>query len=570
MHDDQFSRLPPELRAAAGTRSEIIGETVKWVAAAWNKNRPMDPSAWFEIYAEEFTKRVTEAQLEAANVAIDSVDTALALQDYDGIPLGHAAPEAFAGITGSGQPIMGLAYAQGLRITEAIDNGATEVERAKLWKYSGQVLQMATQTAISDASRTAKLTNLIARPRTTWVRIVRPPCCARCAILAGKRGGAGLGFQRHPGCDCDAIPISEETSDMHKLWIFDVDKYFAQLSEKDQNKIFTIAGAQAIRDGADPSQVINARRGMKVAADRFGKRTVMTSEGTAKRGWASMYLRQQYDAKMSKQGRYMRTDRPRLMPEEIYKIAGGDRDIAVSLLHKNGFLLDASPTLNSKLSFFTRDKVVKEATESARVKLKARYGKELKREAIKTGSGDPPSDPPRWSKNGGGDDEIRRRYFEDLRTADKRVPIEHIVNGRVKKNFIQGAHDHSRRSWVVEQVENGASIPNSEKTFFPLLKGRTKALETWLGDEKSGLISEILEDPDQIEISKNGSWTLQKSVISPDGHSLDVTVYTGPTKGSDSRTFKVNTAFPVEGQGVTAIRQDGIVKVVKRKGGIET
>ncbi|WP_225870472.1 hypothetical protein [Corynebacterium silvaticum] len=566
MHDNQFSRLPPELRAAAGTRSEIIRDTVRWVSAVWNKNRPMDPSTWFEIYAEEFTKRVAEAQLEAASIAIGSVDTALALQGYDGTPLGHASPEAFTGITGSGQPIMGLAYAQGLRVTEAIDNGATDIERAKIWKYSGQVLQMATQTAISDASRIAKLTNLIARPRTTWVRIVRPPCCARCAILAGKRGGAGLGFQRHPGCDCDAIPVSEETSDMHKLWIFDVDKYFAQLSEKDQNKIFTIAGAQAIRDGADPSQVINARRGMKVAADRFGTRAVMTSEGTTKRGWASMYLRQQYDSKMSKRGRYMHTGRQRLMPEEIYHLAGGDRDIAVSLLHKNGFLLDASPTLDSKLNFFTRDKAVKEATERARVKLKARHEKELKRVKVEAGSGDPPS----WSKIGGGDDEIRRRYFQDLRTADKRVPIERIITGRVKKKFIQGAHDHSRRSWVVEQVENGVSIPNCEKTFFPLLKGRTKALEAWLGDEKSGLISEILADPDRIDISKNGLWTLKKSVISPDEHSLDVTVYTGPTKGRDSRTFKVNTAFPVGGQGVTVIRQDGIVNVVKRKGGIET
>ncbi|OWN38226.1 hypothetical protein AY510_10680 [Corynebacterium diphtheriae bv. gravis] len=566
MHDDQFSRLPPELRAAAGTRSEIIGETVKWVAAAWNKNRPMDPSVWFEIYAEEFTKRVTKAQIEAATVAIDSVDTALTLQDYDGIPLGHAAPDAFAGITGSGQPIMGLAYAQGLRITEAIDNGATEVERAKLWKYSGQVLQMATQTAISDASRTAKLTNLIARPRTTWVRIVRPPCCARCAILAGKRGGAGLGFQRHPGCDCDAIPISEETSDMHKLWIFDVDKYFAQLSEKDQNKIFTIAGAQAIRDGADPSQVINARRGMKVAADRFGTRTVMTSEGTTKRGWASMYLRQQYDAKMLKQGRYMRTDRQRLMPEEIYKIAGGDRDIAVSLLHKNGFLLDASPTLDSKLNFFTRDKVVKEAMESARVKLKARYEKELKRVAVKTGSGDPPSDPPRWSKIGGGDDEIRRRYFEDLRTADKRVPIEHIVTGKVHKNVIQGAHDHSRRSWVVEQVKSGVDLPSEVKTFFPLFKGRTAALRNWLGDEQQGIIRDVLSDPEEIEVDQWGTYRLKKEVLTPDKHRITLRVVTGKTRGNDTRTFKVNSAFPLRGgDGVTEVLSDGRIMTRYRK-----
>ncbi|CAB0582950.1 hypothetical protein CIP107536_00218 [Corynebacterium diphtheriae] len=566
MHDDQFSRLPPELRAAAGTRSEIIGETVKWVAAAWNKNRPMDPSVWFEIYAEEFTKRVTKAQIEAATVAIDSVDTALTLQDYDGIPLGHAAPDAFAGITGSGQPIMGLAYAQGLRITEAIDNGATEVERAKLWKYSGQVLQMATQTAISDASRTAKLTNLIARPRTTWVRIVRPPCCARCAILAGKRGGAGLGFQRHPGCDCDAIPISEETSDMHKLWIFDVDKYFAQLSEKDQNKIFTIAGAQAIRDGADPSQVINARRGMKVAADRFGTRTVMTSEGTTKRGWASMYLRQQYDAKMLKQGRYMRTDRPRLMPEEIYKIAGGDRDIAVSLLHKNGFFLDASPTLDSKLSFFARDKVVKEAMESARVKLKARHEKELKRITVEAGSGDPPSEPPRWSKNGGGDDEIRRRYFEDLRTADKRVPIEHIVTGKVHKNVIQGAHDHSRRSWVVEQVKSGVDLPSEVKTFFPLLKGRTAALRNWLGNEQQGIIRDVLSDPEEIEVDQWGTYRLKKEVLTPDKHRITLRVVTGKTRGNDTRTFKVNSAFPLRGgDGVTEVLSDGRIMTRYRK-----
>lgn len=206
----------------------------------------------------------------------------------------------------------------------------------------------------------------------------------------------------------------------------------------------------------------------------------------------------------------MRTDRPRLMPEEIYKIAGGDRDIAVSLLHKNGFLLDASPTLDSKLSFFARDKVVKEAMESARVKLKARYGKELKREAIKIGSGDPPSEPPRWSKNGGGDDEIRRRYFEDLRTADKRVPIDHIVTGKVHKNVIQGAHDHSRRSWVVEQIKSGVDLPSEVKTFFPLLKGRTAALRNWLGDEQQGIIRDVLSDPEEIEVDQWGTYRLKK------------------------------------------------------------
>jgi hypothetical protein len=43
------------------------------------------------------------------------------------------------------------------------------------------------------------------------------------------------------------------------------------------------------------------------------------------------------------------------MPEEIYRIAGDDRDLALSLLHKNGFLTDATPDLGGKWSWAKRD-----------------------------------------------------------------------------------------------------------------------------------------------------------------------------------------------------------------------
>lgn len=117
-----------------------------------------------------------------------------------------------------------------------------------------------------------------------------------------------MDFKRHPGCDCDAIPLAEwdddETNDARRDWIFDPGTYFDSLTEDQQDKIFTKAGAQAIRDGADINQVVNARRGMTTA----GKCPAYTLEGTTKRGVAASYLRESYRGYWEKLpgGRYQR------------------------------------------------------------------------------------------------------------------------------------------------------------------------------------------------------------------------------------------------------------------------
>lgn len=356
MLDSQYSRLPPQLQAAADYRQRLIAQITRRVLAAWRPNSPQAPNAWFASHALPFTEMVAHGQLLAAQAAIASADVALDLQHYDVVPELSAAPDAFAGVTGSGDPVMGLAYAQAQKITELVDAEAPITERAQVWHHAGVMLATATQTAISDAARMAILTHLAARPGTTWVRVVRPPCCARCAILAGKKGSSSMRFLRHPGCDCTAIPVSEATSDMHKLFYFDAKEYFDSLAPEQQAKVFTKAGAKAIRDGADINQVVNARRGMKAITSAGGRRRLITTEGTTKRGWASEYLREQYGAVLQKAGgRYRRTSVARLMPEEIYRIAGDDRDLALALLHKNGFLTDATPDFSSKWSWAKRD-----------------------------------------------------------------------------------------------------------------------------------------------------------------------------------------------------------------------
>ncbi|PEH74631.1 hypothetical protein CRM89_00325 [Nocardia sp. FDAARGOS_372] len=132
-------------------------------------------------------------------------------------------------------------------------------------------------------------------------------------------------------CNCRHIPSREDRADEITT---DPKKYFESLSEADQNKTFGQAGAQAIRDGADMSQVVNARRGLTIIGGRaqrsevYGRRLLTTTEGVTRRGQAGRAMRAR--------GRNARTT-PRLMPEAIYEIAE-TRAEAIELLRKYGYV----------------------------------------------------------------------------------------------------------------------------------------------------------------------------------------------------------------------------------------
>lgn len=80
----------------------------------------------------------------------------------------------------------------------------------------------------------------------------------------------------------------------------------------ERRRVFGPAGADAIAEGADIARVVNARRGMYTAAGRKLTREATTARGTGRR--------------------------VRLMPEQIYAEAGGNRDEAIRLLKLHGFL----------------------------------------------------------------------------------------------------------------------------------------------------------------------------------------------------------------------------------------
>lgn len=268
---------------------------------AWAK---VDPARISESWLAQIGRLlllITGGQHAAAATADRYVTEVLVEQDISPATEGRLDAAALSGIASDGRPLESLLAQPGILTKVALSNGAT-MERAMT--AGGALAELIAHTQVADAGRVADQVALTARRHTTgYVRMVVGGTCSRCIILAGRWYRWNAGFSRHPKCDCIGIPAPESAAEMRT----DPRQAFDALSEAEQDKVFTAAGAQAIREGADMARVVNARRGMRTAAD--GR--LYTTEAAGRR--------------------------PRLMPEQIMRDAE-DRDDAVRLLKLHGYI----------------------------------------------------------------------------------------------------------------------------------------------------------------------------------------------------------------------------------------
>lgn len=261
----------------------------------WSQVRPEAISAWNPVRLAQF---VAAAQLTAAKGADTYTDAALAEQGIDIDRTGTVNPVSFAGVAGDGRPLVTLLDEPRIGALTAIGQGlAPAVALAR----AGTSLQVMALSAVQDAGRGAGGTALLARPRADgWVRMLQLPSCSRCVVLAGKMFRYNTGFPRHPRCDCRHVPTSEDIAG-------DLTTDPRAAIESGQVTGLSKADRRAIvDDGADPGQVINARRGMTTQAGR--KATTARARGGI-----------------------------RLRPEAIYAEAEGRAD-AIRLLKRFGYL----------------------------------------------------------------------------------------------------------------------------------------------------------------------------------------------------------------------------------------
>lgn len=319
----------------------------------------MNPSgSWETQYRDEVGPRIAGVVLAAQVTATRESDTYAAdvLNELDfGPPTepGVLRQNSLAGVAGDGRSAETLlattvGRARALSATMPPEQALNDAQA---------FMDMVTETLIADAARAAEEVAMAERPWVAgYVRMINPPCCSRCALLSGKFYLMSAGFQRHPRCDCYHLPAPEDPVKVRELIdINSPERYFESLSKAEQNRVFTVAGAEAIREGADIGQVVNARRGMSSAqaadgskriamVDVYGQRTYVTTEGTTRRGFAYTRLvtDRGSDQRRTVNGRRQRvasTTAVRLMPETILAIAGDDPQERRRLLKLHGYLL---------------------------------------------------------------------------------------------------------------------------------------------------------------------------------------------------------------------------------------
>ena len=276
-----------------------------------------------------------------------------AVDDHYGVESTAAVnPEAFAGMTDDGVGLDSAVLYSSQVMFDQVTRGAGPDQALSAGR---NFVSQVGRTAVMDMGREADRVQMFARPRyKNWVRQIGPGACSRCIQLAGIASWQKA-FSRHPNCHCVAVPAAETFDGAIET---NPRAYFDQLSKAEQDRRFTKAGAEVIREGADLQRVVNARRG--ALGIKHGPRI---RPGTTPRGLGSIgrslqarnigtqsqpiwvYETVEMTGKRARKiYKYGTLDRrlpqgTRLMPETILKIAKGDRARLNELLKHYGYLV---------------------------------------------------------------------------------------------------------------------------------------------------------------------------------------------------------------------------------------
>lgn len=314
--------------AHGGERSQVNRAAQESVTALWRAINRGDLSGGWAAQRNRAATYLELAQRSAASGSAAYVQRALAVQGIE-VERPQVNVAAFSGLTSDGRGLDGLLVGGVVATKRAIASGRSP-DQAML--IGERYLRIAVQGEVADAQTAADQVALVAASAggspsgqlqtVGWVRMLNPPSCGRCAVLAGRFYRWSDGFDRHENDDCTHVPALEALDDDLTT---DPDKYFASLSPDQQKRYFGKANAEAIDAGSNIAKVMNAstRKGSlyTIGDKRF------TMEGTTRRG---------YYSKVSTAGR-AKERRP--TPYQIMKDAAGSKGEALRLLYRYGYVV---------------------------------------------------------------------------------------------------------------------------------------------------------------------------------------------------------------------------------------
>lgn len=292
---------------AAG-RKKLAVAAAAYAAQQWGKvDRNNIAKSWLRLIPG-VAAILSAAQLAAAEQADPYMAEAAPASTVEAL----VSAAAFAGAAADGRSLAGLLFQPVILALRAIGRGS-DVERAMAG--GAAKLDMIVRTEVADAGRVADQVAMTAHPEVDgYIRVVVGDTCNRCIILAGRWYRYSEGFARHPRCDCIMLPASQaEAAGL----VQDPMAIYSSMTERERAQAgWSEADQKAIEAGADINQVTNAQRSTYTAGGRQ-----FTRDSTTKRGIARGRLR------------------ARMTPDQIFIEAGDDRDKAIELLRKHGYLI---------------------------------------------------------------------------------------------------------------------------------------------------------------------------------------------------------------------------------------
>lgn len=283
-------------------------------------------ASWRRI-APAILSVLVEAQERVAMAALDYVPRVLAETGLLDEPTGTFRPNSLIGVASDGRRLDSLAYGAVTQAKTAVGGGSST---STALADGGDWLDLMAKLQVADTARQAVGVMTASRKNIGGtVRVLNPPSCQRCVILAGRWYRWSTGFDRHPRCDCVNLPTASAGWARAEGFITDpMDAYRAG-----QIRDLTEAQKFAIDNGADISRVVNATRGMSTTATRratYRTRGAARPPGPVLAGMPDLLAPLRNLPRASTQGYPT--------PEGIYRLAAGDRDRAIRLLREWGYI----------------------------------------------------------------------------------------------------------------------------------------------------------------------------------------------------------------------------------------
>lgn len=289
------------------SRKQLAVQAAAHAAAQWAKvDRDDIGRSWLRLLPG-LAGVLSAAQLAAASDADPYMGRVAPASTVDGL----VQAAAFAGAAADGRSLAGLLFHPVMMTLKAIGSGAS-VDRAMA--VGAANLDMIVRSEVADAGRVADQVAMVGRPEVPgYTRVVVGKTCAKCIILAGRWYRVSEGFARHPRCDCIMLPTSQAEA---VGLVQDPMAIYESMTERERTEAgWSEADQKAIDAGADINLVTNAQRSVYTAGGRE-----FTRDSTTKRG----VTRGKLNARMT--------------PDQIFIEAGDDRDQAIELLRKHGYL----------------------------------------------------------------------------------------------------------------------------------------------------------------------------------------------------------------------------------------